>query len=221
MSISFILLNYPQIFSLVVWTLIAVVLALRYFNISIFARVSYKYLTLFVIVLRIVYDSLLSYGQYITWQSNPFTKIFLSTPLTKDVPLLFGTEWLRPYLDHKLGYFFFYVYQHFFLASIITFVTVLVIAGLLKLWAYYKPTDFKNGDIVVIALTFLIVGYPGIVILLPLGFLILILLQIVTKFFFKDKIVYLPMAFLLAVPVVLFFSAEILKFFNLYVLLQL
>ena len=92
---------------------------------------------------------------------------------------------------------------------------------LLKLRARYRPTNFAENDILAIAVAVLVSGWPGVVLLIPFGFLCAIVVSIFARVRYGIERVYLPPAFLIASPFALAFSVPILKYIHLYTLLKL
>ncbi len=218
-----ILISYPHIIALVIWTIIALVAVLRYFNISIFVRVSWGWLIVLTIVLHFAYAGLLSWGQYYVWSasSNEFGQTLLSAPLAKEAPIPALLEWVRPHLEQPLGYFTFYVFTKFFLRMIILFGLTGLFVIFLKIRARYRPMNFAENDIASIALAVLLSGWPGVIVLIPLGFLCAIIFSLGARIFYGTERIYLPPAFLLAAPFALAFGGIVLTYFNLYSLLKL
>ena len=218
---TYIFIQYPHIIAMVVWFIITVLSLLRYFNYQIFARISWKALLIVAVVLHIGYASLLTWGQYTQWGSDSITKVFLNQPLPQTVPLTPVLAWARPALEQPLGYFIFYVFGHFWISTILLFGIAGFFGMLLKLRSYYRPWNFKEGEIVVITLALLVSGWPGVIVLLPLAFVFAIIFSVVSSTFYGVSRIYLAPAFLVAAPVALFLGITILKFTELYTLFKL
>jgi hypothetical protein len=216
-----ILMNYPHIIALAVFGGVAFVSLLRYFSVSIFARVSWKWLFVFVVVFYLSYGALLSWGQHFRWEGSALTRDLLVQPLSKDVPLPSLLEWTRPILEKEGGYFKFYAFGHFFLSSIFLFLVTGLFVLVLKLRARYRPINFAENDISAIAIAVLVSGWPGVIVLIPLGFLCAIIISLVSRVLYGTERVYLPPAFLIASPIALAFTVPILKYIHLYTLLKL
>lgn len=199
---------------------VATVATLRYFTVSIFARLSWWQLVAFVVVLNIGYATLLSYGQYVTWSADSVGKTFLTQPLSGDTPLPFLPEWARDFFEQPLGYFSFYIFGRFFFPIIILFTVTIAFVILLHFRARYRPINFKEGDIMAIAIALLISGWPGILVLVPLSFLFAVVISICARFYGIERVRLSP-AFLLASPFSLIFATQILTFLNLYAILKL
>ena len=214
-------MNYPHIIALAVSLSIALVALLRYFNISIFARVSWKWLFVFVVVFYFSYGALLSWGQHVRWEGSEFNRALLKAPLPAEVPLPMFFEWTRAFLQGEGGYFKFYVFGRFLLSSIILFLVTGLFVFVLKLRARYRPINFAENDISAIAIAVLVSGWPGVIVLIPLGFLCAIIISLVSRIYYGTPRIYLPPAFLIAAPFALAFAVPILKYIHLYTLLKL
>ncbi len=210
----------PQVIVGIIWLLIVVVALFRYIEFSFFTRVSWKWLVVVAVVLRIGYGATLTWLQYAQWESSSFTQTFLTQPLSKEAPLPLLLEWVRPSLEQPLGYFIFYVFGRFWINIIIILGLAGFFAALLKLRAYYRPWNFKEGEILAITLSLLVSGWPGVIVLLPLAFIFAIIFSVISSTFYGVSRIYLTPAFLVAAPVALLYGAAILKFVGLYALLK-
>lgn len=204
-----------------VWIIVALIATMRYFKVSIFARVSWGRLVAITIALHLGYAAFLTWGQYVVWKNNEFTKIFLTEPISPDVPLPIIFEWARPYFERPLGYFAFYSFGRFFSGLLALFTVTGLLVLFLKIRARYRPINFAENDISAIALAVLISGWPGVIVLVPLGFLCAIAISLCARIFYGIERIYLPPAFLLVAPIALTFGVPILEFFDLYTLFKL
>ncbi len=220
MLLNFIFANLNTI-ELVVWTIFFFIVAVRYMRPLWVKNISYNWLAGIAIGLHILYGIVATCGQYIVWSKSEFTKVFLSSPLTKEVPFPSYFEFLRPLFDGPNGYFAFYSFQHFFLSTI----ALLIVVGLFLLFLIVRskthPINFREGDIMLIVLAMLISGWPGVIVLLPIGLISAILLSIGARFIYGIERIPLPPSFLLASPVALIYAIPILTALNLYPLLKL
>lgn len=220
MFFNFIFANL-NIIEVSVWVIFFFVVAVRYLR-PLWARnVSYNWLVGIAVGMHILYGTFATWGQYAVWSKSEFTKVFLSSPLTKDVPFPSYLEFLRPLFDGANGYFAFYSFQHFFLSTI----ALLIVVGLFLLFLVVRsrtnPINFREGDIMLIVLAMLISGWPGVIVLLPIGLISAIVLSIGARVFYNIERIPLPPAFLLAAPIALICAVSILTTLNLYPLLKL
>lgn len=223
MLLNFIFSNI-NIIALAIWFAFYIVVVIRTFRPAWIKHVSYTWLIACAISLHLIYGIFLTWGQYFVWSKSEFTKIFLSSALPKEVPFPTYLEFVRPLFSGAHGYFALYAFEHFFLGIIALFFVTGLFALFFKLYAHYRPALFQERDIAVIALAFLIAGWPGAIVLVPLSFVIAVFitsLSLLKPGFNKTKQVSLPLAFLLATPIALLFSTKILTALHLYALLKL
>lgn len=204
-----------------VWVVVSALIVLRYFELSFMKRVPWWSLVVFVVLINILYVVFLGVGQYAMWSANEFTRAFLTEPLAGDVPLPWILESFRGWFSGPLGYFSFYVLGRFVWSLLILFGVALLAYALLVIRKHYRPSNFKEGDIGAIVLAVLVSGWPGVIVLIPLGFMIAVFVALIAKIFYGIERTYLPPAFLVAAPIAMVFGTEILKALNLYTLLKL
>lgn len=213
--------SQSSVIVLAVWMIVALIATMRYFEMLIVARVSWRWLVGITIALHLGYAAFLTWGQYVVWKNNDLTKIFLTEPLSSDVPLPIIFEWVRPYFERPLGYFAFYSFGRFFSGLIALFTVTGLLVLFLKIRAQYQPINFAENDISAIALAVLISGWPGVIVLVPLGFLCAVVISLGARIFYGIERIYLPPAFLVAAPIALTWGVPILEFFDLYTLFKL
>ena len=214
-----ILLSHYNILVFTISFLIAIVAVLRYFSVSIFSRVSWRSILFLVIAFGIAQAVLLSYGQYMAWSSNELGREFLSLPLPAETPLPIFLEWSRVLFSHHLGYFSFYVLGRFILPMVILFALTGFFSFLLSLRARFYPINFREGDIAAIATALLVAGWPGVMVLVPFGFIFTVIIALIARLYGIERIL-LPPAFLLTAPLAFIFVVPVLKYLHLYTLLK-
>lgn len=214
MSLIFIFNNINNIF-LVVWSLLIIILAIRFIRPSLVKNISYTWLVVIAIALHLSYGAFITWGQYYVWANgNTFTQSLISAPLPPEAPLPAILEWSRSYFEQPLGYFSYYIFGRVWLNIIMLFVISGLLYSVLKLWSNYKGGFLPNGPEIILAM-FLISGYPGILVLIPLGFILAIVWFIFTMIKNRNlgqQPMYIEPAFLIATPAVLFFSKTILSY---------
>ena len=183
--------------------------------------IPYKWLVLGAVSLHLLYGIFATWGQYVVWGKSEFTKIFLSSTLPLEVPFPSLLEWMRPAFSGTHGYFAFYSFQHFFMSTVALFFITGLFVLFFKLYAQYRPALFQEGGIAIIALAFLIAGWPGAMVLVPLSFALAVFFALLTLLKPGFNNVSLPASFLIAAPFALFFAIPILTSLNLYLLLKL
>lgn len=217
---DFLLAHFNEIF-FVVWVIFFSIVVIRFIRPLWVKNISYSWLVGTALLIHLFYGVFATWGQYVVWNRNELTKVFLSLPLTEEVHFPLYLEFLRPLFNGTNEYFVFYSFQHFFLGTI----ALLMVIGLFLLFLVVRarthPVNFREGDIMLIVLAMLISGWPGIIVLLPIGLILAILLSIGARVFYGIERILLPPAFLLAAPIALIYSLPILTALNLYPLLKL
>lgn len=207
---------------LAVWLVFFFAVIARAFRPSWVGNISYRWLVAVAIGIHLLYGAVATIGQYRAWATaNDITRALFSAPLSAEVPLPVYLEWSRTLFEYPHGYFVFYSFGHFFLSTI----ALLIIVGLFLLFFVVRsrthPINFREGDISMIVLAMLISGWPGVIVLLPIGFICAVLLSLVARAAYGVERTPLPPAFLLAAPLALLLAPQILATLNLYNLLKL
>jgi hypothetical protein len=184
-------------------------------------KISWSMLLATVIILRILYGGFLTALQYGAWKGSDITQQLLIVPLPAQTPLgIF--EVLRHFFEKTHGYFAFYSFNHFWLGFLVSITLTSCFMLLLVIWKKVRPLQFKEGDIQAVAFACIIVGWPKVIVLVPLAFFVLTVLEILASY---TRIVVpatrLQIAFLMAALFTLFFGNHILNLLNLYTLLAL
>ena len=218
---NFVFANMGTI-AIAVWLVFFVLVVVRALRPIWVKNVSYKLLIGVAIGLYLLYGTVATFGQYRAWAtSSDISRALLVAPLTPEVPFSAYLEWARPLFELTHGYFAFYSFQHFFLSAIALFIVVGLFLLFLIVRSRTHPINFREGDIMLIVLAMLISGWPGVIVLLPIGLVSAILLSVGARVFYGIERIPLPPAFLLAAPVALIYAVPILTALNLYPLLKL
>ena len=208
--------------ALVVWLIFFLIVLARVLRPALFRKATYGVLIGVAVLLHFLYGAFATWGQYVRWaEGGDITRSLLSSPLSSDVPFPFFLEWVRPLFEGEYGYFLHYAFTHFFLNIFALLVVVGLFILFLSIRAYYRPINFSEGDIAIVVIALLIAGWPGIIVLLPLGLLVAVIFSIFARIFYGIERITLPPAFLFASPVALLTSISILTSLNLYLLLKL
>lgn len=207
---------------LAVWIAFFFVVIARAFKPSWTGNISYQRLVAVAVGIHLLYGAVATFGQYRAWATaNDITRALFSAPLSAEVPLPAYLEWSRFLFEYPHGYFVFYSFGHFFLSTI----ALLIIVGLFLLFLVVRsrthPINFREGDISMIVLAMLIAGWPGVLVLLPIGFVFAVVWSGIARFRYGIRRTPLSPAFLLAAPVALLFANTILSAINLATLLKL
>lgn len=210
-----------NIITLVTWLTFFCVVMVRTLRPSLIKNLSYGLLVLVAASLHLLYGAVATWGQYRAWMSSDLTRLFLDMPLSSEVPFPLYLEWVRPFLENIHGYFAFYSFQNFFLSTMVLFIAVGLFFSFLILHARIQPNSFSKGDIILVVLAMLISGWPGVVVLLPIGFVCAVLISLISRIIYGIEHISLPPAFLVAAPIALLLAIPILTAFDLYPLLKL
>lgn len=217
---NFVFANFNMV-TLVVWLVFFCVVAVRILRPTWVKNVSYLWLVASAIALHLLYGVVATWGQSRAWaMGSDVTRALFSAPLPSEVPFPAYLEWVRPLLEHTHGYFVFYSFENFFLST----TTLFIVTGLFFLFlvarARYRAFNFREGDIMLIVLAMLISGWPGVIVLLPIGFISAIVFSVGARVAYGVERITLPPAFLVASPVALVFGGIILEYLHLYTLLK-
>lgn len=218
MKLNFIFSNL-NVIVLGIWILFLLIVAVRFFRpvwlnsrISFLSKIvqslkdiSYKKLIIAVISLNIIYSIFVTWGQYHIWATAAdFTKMFVNLPLPKEVPMPIFLEWTRPLFAHSFGFFLYYILGRVWLNTLVLFLTSIALYFILKAWKSFRGNFLENGPELFFILM-LIVGWPGVVIFIPIGFIVSLLFF--SFYFFKGQnSVEIEPAFIVASFIVLVFG---------------
>ena len=220
MIINFIFSHLNAI-TLGIWAIFFVVVLVRFIRPHWVKNISYVYLILIAIALHLFYAVFVTWGQYHLWSiSSDFTRMLLAAPLPLEVPLPWMLEYVRSYFEGPLGYFTYYAFGHFFFNILVLFLVTGFFYAIFKFWDLRK-NSFQTKEPELLCVLMLISGWPGVVVLVPLGFVFAIIYSAGSLVFFKKDQTSLLPAFLFATPIALMGGETILGLFNLYPLLKL
>lgn len=178
-------------------------------------KISIKNLIFWLIGGTILFDILLTLLQYFVWFNSGFSRFFLP-----------------PYTS--IDYFIRYIFNHFWLADILTIFTAALLYLFLRLCRKYKEQVISLADINIIFLVCLLLAWPKLLIFIPLFFILALLdiainliifknrtlFKIISdKISFKNQAVSLKRALILAAIFVFFFGNFLVNFFGLTVLI--
>lgn len=209
-----------------IWILVLFFVALRFFiSKGVFLRkeyfskinkcienISFKKLIFVTIVINIFYGILVTWAQYYTWANSSidYVKTLVNLPLSKETPFPYLLEWVRPLFEKDFGYFLYYVFGRFWFYILISFLISGILYYIFKIWKSNHGSFSENGPELLLILM-LIVGWPGIFIFIPLGFLLSVILSIIYNIRGK-KTTEIEPAFILAGIIVLIFGKILFTF---------
>lgn len=190
-------------------------------NINIFEHVlkilpTYRTLIRITIGIHITYALFLTAAQYYVWSLDP-SRVFLFSPLGSTTPIPFVQQlpWL---FDQPLGYFILYIGVRFWLPALLSIFIPLLFGYFLRLLEKYKERFFEEGDRELGLLAALIVGWPAVVVFVPLMFVSVVLVSIARMIILKELYTTLRWPFVVALFLTLIFGSMFLSMFGLDVL---
>ncbi len=219
MILSFILAHL-NVITLGMWGIFFGIILVRFMRPLWVKNISYQWLIFSAVAIHLLCVFFVVGGQYYIWAtSSDLTRALLSAPLPAEAPLPAILEWMRPYFSHSLGYFFYYVFGRFFLNIIILFVVTGFFYAVLK-FLFFSQKNYGTNDPEILCILMLVVGWPGIAVLIPLGFVLAIFFSIIALVFLKENQTSLTPAFLVATPITIIGAKTILNLLHLYPLLK-
>jgi len=204
--------SHLNLFILFLWILFLILVCVRYFHPEWVRNISYNKILLLSIFLSLSYGLFVTWGQYYVWaHGSDITKFLVHSPLSSVVPLPSYLEWLRPLLSYKGGYFTFYVLGRTWLYVFISYFISFVLYLIFRLWMN-KRGGFNQDGPKLLLILMISTGWPGVLVLIPLGFVISIILF--GLYYFKgQKTVEVEPAFIIASIISVVFGHLILNFF--------
>jgi hypothetical protein len=215
-------LSHFNLITLIVWVVFFAVVIARVVRPRLVKNISYSWLIAIAVSLRLLWGIFATWGQYTIWKGIEMGKVFIASPFPEASPLAPLPEFFRPLFAHAHGYFAFFAFERFFLSSLALFLLTAVFVVFFKLYSKEHPVNFGEDDIAVIALAFLISGWSGSIVLVPLSLIcaiVLVLIKLSMKS--KSKRVNIATAFLVATPFALVFAVPLLTFVHLWPTLKL
>ena len=205
MILNFIFSN-ANVIMLGIWVLFLLIVAIRFLRPGWVKNISYQKLVLIDIFFNIFYGAFLTWGQYYVWANTTDSRAsyLINSPLSKDTPIL---GWLRPLFENHLGYFMHYAWTHFWLNIFISLVVSGALYILFKVWRSYRGNFLPEGPEILLILM-LACGWPGLIILIPLGFLV----SFVGFFIYElkgKKLLYVEPMFIIATFLTIIFEKPI------------
>ncbi len=192
-----------------------IVLAFAVFFFSVKKERNYKYIIIGGVLFWIIYPAILSVMQFFAWSLDPKTQILLVQPLASETPI--PAIFLK-LLDHKYGYFAFFVYGRFFLHSFLLLLSAFVINFLCKAITRYRANILTSDERMMMVIAALSLSWPVVVLFLPMVFLFLVLHSMFQVFVFKQTYTRMLPALCFALIISLIFGHWLLPWANLQVL---
>ncbi len=158
-----------------------------------------RLLIVIVIFFRVSYSLALSIAQYYLWSQEEFSRLLLPP-------------------NQPMSYFIGYAFIHFWLEQLLAIAGALVFYIFLTLLRKYKESWISREEILLGFLMALLVGWPNLVIFIPLVFLSAVGLAIINMVALRVKHTGLYFSLMLAGLITFVFGSIIIKFSGLTVL---
>lgn len=208
------IISHLNIISLAVWTVLFVVVLVKYVKPVWFQKISIPMLLGVVIFLHVVYAGFVTWAQYHVWSiTDEQTRFFLVQPLSSLTPLPAYLEWTRHYFEQPMGYFVFYVLGRVWLAMGLLFLITGLFYGFLRFIQKYRDGFGAHGPELIAALL-LIAGWPNVLLVVLLGFISAAIISYVSVLKNIER-TRMENAFLVATPIALLFGPVLFKALNL------
>ncbi len=158
----------------------------------------YRALLWFTTGFRVFYAVLLTVGQYFFWSENSFSRSLLNTALGKSVPLklIQNNPWL---FNNRFGYFLIYSWGHFWLNAALSILLAVIFWQILALIKRRNDRFFDKGEVKLGFLSALLVGWPNVLLFVPVAFVFVVMISIIRKIFFREAYTTLGLPFLCAI----------------------
>jgi hypothetical protein len=174
-----------------------------------FSGFTFLRLAVLAAAFRIGYAIFLTFGQYYIWTQNSFTRTFLHASVSPSLPI-----WLTrtfPWVfDTSAGYFIFYSWGRFWMNAVLGLCAALLWWWFLRALRRRNERFFEEGEVELGFLSALIVGWPNIVLFVPLSFLAVVLVSVFRMAVLKRTLTTLGWSFLLAALATLAFGSALL-----------
>ena len=159
-------------------------------------KINYKSLIIAVISFRLFFVIFKTIGQYYVWAQNEFTQ-FLLPP------------------HQSINYFIFYSWGHFWMNVFLVVGVAAAFYLLLRGLRRYQKRFFEEGETELGFLTALVVGWPAVVIFVPMIFTLAIFSVAFRHFVFKENLTPLGGVFLITAAIIMLWGSQLIKILNL------
>jgi hypothetical protein len=145
--------------------------------------------------------------QYLVWNSGGITQSLLNLPLKK---LDFGWfENLPIFTDFSHGYFVYYIWNHFWKEAILSIAAAIGVYIIFLLLRKYKSRLISIHESELGFLFCLLVGWPQIILFLPLVLFLSVVYSILNWFYKREAFCSLFLPFAVSAGIMLVFSAQL------------
>ncbi len=142
-----------------------------------FARCSYRLLAWISIGFHLVYAVVSTVGQYVIWKASVFTSSFLESPVG-DLVASPIAKWFPSLFKGSLGYFFFYSWGHFWVIALLSVLSAILFRLYLRMLEKRNGRFFHSGEVALGFLCVLVLGWPRVILFIPVFFLCVLLFSL-------------------------------------------
>ncbi len=139
------------------------------------------------VLTQVSYAIYMTVAQYYAWQASSLTKDLLTQPLDAQIGETSAVAWLVRWLHLRAGYFVFYAYGRFWLDVILGIGCAVVFWAVLVVLKKYRNRFFDDTELQIGLLAAVVVGWPLLVVFVPLVFASVVAVSLVRLIFFKEK----------------------------------
>lgn len=185
------------------------VIAFRYFGARMFSSrlietrwkalltIPFKKLFIVTVCIRVGYAALLTWGQYRLWESDPLGRLFLNTSLDSAIPIPFVRA-LPLLFDNRFGYFLFSSWFRFWLSALLAVFVGYLLYRFFRILERYQPRFFYDGEPLLGGALAVLVGWPGVIVYIPLIFMVIAPIALIRRIIFKDEYTAMGIPFIVA-----------------------
>lgn len=159
----------------------------------------FKILAFTALVFHVFYPLIETFGQYFIWREDSFSQLFLPP-------------------HQSLGYFFSYVWLHFWLNALIVIGIGVLFYLLLLAFNKYNQRFFEEGETELGFLCAFLVGWPQFVIFVVSVFVLVVVFSVFRRIFLKEIYTTLGPLFLIAAAIAFIWGMDLILLLNLGVL---
>jgi hypothetical protein len=145
--------------------------------------------------------------QYWVWNQGGMAQALLNLPLKKLHLNWFGD--LPIFTDYSHGYFLYYIWNNFWRAALLSIVAALAAYIIFRLLRKYKKSLFGEGECEFGLLLSLLIGWPAIIIFLPLTLILAVFFSIGNWFYQRKAMIALFWPLAVSAAIMLIFSAQL------------
>jgi hypothetical protein len=169
----------------------------KIFNILKLHFFSNKKLIYIFFIFTILYNLFLTGLQYYIWHASALGRFFFP-----------------PF--QSINYFINYSGYHFWLPSVLNLLIAMIFYGIICLCRKYNQKIIDKNEALLLFLVCLLSGWPGILIFLPLFFLVALFSSILNLLIFKNDRISILWTLIISIIITLFFRDYIIHFLNIF-----